>query len=218
MIMNHFNGLTRFKSPVSMFCVLKGSSSWLRFLGRAGSDSVPSDCRWSLVICHLWHLLTASIVSQFGRIELILCGFSFIWTLGGFYLAGRFLLAVPHVSSWPSSQLALWVFSTNLPKRPCSRLELLSACLRYFLVSVYSQFGADVFVNVGEFLCEACVELFFENHTGVLVSQLIYVFCNIHQTLLLFWLLPLIPRFKALNLVCCVLGEFFSPRLGGALS
>lgn len=109
-------------------------------------------------------------------------------------------------------------FQQTFQSARASRLELLSACLRYFLVSVYSQFGADVFVNVGEFLCEACVELLFENHTGVLVSQLIYVFCNIHQTLLLFWLLPLIPRFKALNLVCCVLGEFFSPRLGGALS
>ena len=119
MIMNHFNGLTGFKSPVSMFCGLKGSSSWLSFLGRAGSDSVPSDCRWCLVIFHLWHLLTASFVSQFGRIELILCGFSFIWTLGGFYLAVWFLLAEPHVSSWPSSQLALCVLSTKLPKRPC---------------------------------------------------------------------------------------------------
>lgn len=173
--MNHFNGLTRFKSPVSMFCVLKGSSSWLRFLGRARSDSVPSDCRWSLVICHLWHLLTASIVSQFGRIELILCGFSFIWTLGGFYLAGRFLLAVPHVSSLPSCSSLSECFQQSFQSARASRLELLSTCLRYFLVSVYSQFGADVFVNVGEFLCEACVELFFENHTGVLVSQLIYV-------------------------------------------
>ena len=120
--MNHFNGLTGFKSPVSMFGVrtgLTGSCSWWRFLGHAGSDSVPSDCMWCLVICHLWHLLTALFVPHFGRIELILCGLSFIWTWGGFYLAGRFLLAVPHVSSRPSSQLTRRVLLTKLPKSPC---------------------------------------------------------------------------------------------------
>lgn len=135
----------------------------------------------------------------------------FIWQVGSFWRCLMFLLYLPRSSLSEC-------FQQSFQSARASRLELLSACLRYFLVSVYSQFGADVFVNVGEFLCEACVELFFENHTGVLVSQLINVFCNIHQTLLLFWLLPLIPRFKALNLVCCVLGEFFSPRLGGALS
>lgn len=135
----------------------------------------------------------------------------FIWQFGSFLQSLMFLLDLPR------SSLSVCCRQSFQSAR-ASRLELLSACLRYFLVSVYSHFGADVFVNVGEFLCEARVEFFFENHTGVLVSQLIYFFCNIHQTLLLFWLLPLIPRFKVLNLVCCVLGEFFSPRLGGALS
>lgn len=155
MIMNHFNGLTGFKSPVSMFCVLKGSSSWLRFLGRAGSDSVPSDCRWCCVICHLWHLLTASFVSQFGRIELILCGFSFIWTLGGFYLAGRFLLAVPHVSSLPSSQLTLSVFN-KASKAPVLRV---SSCSVHVWDTFWCLFTVSSELTSLLMLVNSCVKL-----------------------------------------------------------
>lgn len=182
--------------------------------GQIQSHLTAGDVWWSVTSDTCWQprsSLSLDVLSWFCVVSVSFgLWVGFIWQVGSFWRCLMFLLYLPRSS--------LWVFSTKLPKRPCSRLELLSACLRYFLVSVYSQFGADVFVNVGEFLCEACVELFFENHTGVLVSQLIYVFCNIHQTLLLFWLLPLIPRFKVLNLVCCVLGEFFSPRLGGSLS